>query len=1723
MEELNTRIEALFMAEYLRANEEFASILKEINQKVDEIEQRNLRVGMDDATIQQSIKNYVEERLNQTFILNGYTAGTYRRRLDNFFRDIVRHLIIRGIKKGRDNPTIRRHLQDFLNMKYDLIKNIILHDSQSLYIYDFYMNTFFDDDDHSAQKIYDIIDEYRTSLNSSESKEAEEDRESKEPEEDGESKEPDEDGESKEPEEDGESKEPEGGEEDGESKEPEEVFELDSEYVQKLKKELKIFWDVIKSIQEVVYNSSLNTELTDEEKEAHYDRIARQFLKKTVTTERGSSSVLEVLEEKMFDVIKYIILHSIEHGLSRETIYKSAIFFLEDERLEYFVYPPSPSKSLVTLFRQLRQGSSETFDKIIERLQQQHAQKQNNNNLPQSSESNEQKVAINDDAPLGSYDGPISDEAVGSYDGPSAPSKTKQHNDVVKSAEKYIRYVLSMQKYHDQATAEFFANTINDANKVSDIVSIIKSEIQKETFGLGKDSVPNFYSIRTLSKRQQIFRGYKQNIVLYENKEFGIQTVVNANFTDLRLTNMFALTFRYILTFDIDDKLVGDDPKEWTKNQINRLHHLSKLIFEKTGVRLLWRIYDTDHGTHIYCSSHYFIPNSEIACWFMYYMQTDINHFAFSLMRNSWGVRISPKKDKFDEFVAKLRYTQSDEQGALRSPDVIGQEYDSTGKAQYRENTRILAVLLMHDHLIEKFKRFHTKNKIRFPLPLLFYKGCMANKSKIKQIKEAKMLMYFYKEDMKRPNLSAEEKQTLEENKNKATEIYKSLSKCGTLSKEECDGSDDCSWFDSTYKELAAYTNRLMDWGDDIGWQQNKFLDDEGNYSPEGLRTIKTEIVKVCRNNIKELVRSLRVGDLQKNVDLIEELKQVKLTIVDTTVHLKDLNQWLKRKAVEWRTPRNENSRSVNQEESDKQNIVMIYVTRKRLKKLERQKKEIEQNLKHINLQSVQLFTSYYDNTNWCKEKFREMYGNPNMYPTLHHSETSFNDYAEKYCREKSLIASVDPIHPDWATHPFYALTLFQSPARYPEKNTLKGNTTLKKLLRVGVGNAYGNMVNETIGAFDIARIIQHEKLSTGADTNRIIAQDYPWMKQVHKSIKQFDGIIQNGVKDEITFEELIDSLEKETRSTLQEEYTNIVKNMDIKMNETINDDVLAHRSLVQLRKKNTKLNSASYFTVVNDAYLFRAAFEVKSKREGGPYPHIYETINPMLLTKLFFDLEMEPDEVRNDGVRRNPHQMLMTVLKTVKEMYQHLLQKKMNVKKDAVVLSASLKNANTNKVSFHVTINNNTPFENLKAVNNFAWYVIERLWQKALLGDKNAKACFWKCTNPNCYRGCHNKNSTAHHCFVDEGVYTQWRQMRIYNSAKWPKRGKTPRPLVYYDIGEKRKVFLKPHESRLRMINILRDSLIQYTPINTETKSIKFDMFSHHYHYTKRNWSNVNSITYDYYSQNYAEKPSPNLLEVYLVPKNILLLEHKYGQKIYERLIASYINQVSEAARVALNSARSARDIVSNVSRFLSGFDVIMYDDIQNYEYLNEDPENFVILMKGGLNVELHNLNSMRLQHRYVSERTQVQRYNEWYSCRKNDLRLGPNNVNHDDVYVKVGNSLMFIQKPDWIYEGPVPEPRMFELRPTDRKVTAMVSRQILDGGNLMSGDHCNHINPVRIYELIPISENEIKLPKDDRYETILSLKKKDKQLEERPILGRIMDFMGENTLSDGTHLRTG
>ena len=205
-----------------------------------------------------------------------------------------------------------------------------------------------------------------------------------------------------------------------------------------------------------------------------------------------------------------------------------------------------------------------------------------------------------------------------------------------------------------------------------------------------------------------------------------------------------------------------------------------------------------------------------------------------------------------------------------------------------------------------------------------------------------------------------------------------------------------------------------------------------------------------------------------------------------------------------------------------------------------------------------------------------------------------------------------------------------------------------------------------------------------------------------------------------------------------------------------------------------------------------------------------------------------------------------------------------------------------------------------------------------------------------------------------------------------------------------------------------------------------------------------------------------------------------------------------------------------------MSGFDVIMYDDIQNYEYLNEDPENFVILMKGGLNVELHNLNSMRLQHRYVSERSQVQRYNEWYSCRKNDHRLGPNNVNHDDVYVKVGNSLTFIQKPDWIYEGPVPESRMFELRPTDRKVTAMVSRQILDGGSLVSGDHCNHINPVRIYELIPISENEIKLPKDDKYETILSLKKKDNKLGDRPILGRIMDFMGDNTLSDGTHLRT-
>ena len=59
---------------------------------------------------------------------------------------------------------------------------------------------------------------------------------------------------------------------------------------------------------------------------------------------------------------------------------------------------------------------------------------------------------------------------------------------------------------------------------------------------------------------------------------------------------------------------------------------------------------------------------------------------------------------------------------------------------------------------------------------------------------------------------------------------------------------------------------------------------------------------------------------------------------------------------------------------------------------------------------------------------------------------------------------------------------------------------------------------------------------------------------------------------------------------------------------------------------------------------------------------------------------------------------------------------------------------------------------------------------------------------------------------------------------------------------------------------------------------------------------------------------------------------------------------------------------------------------------------------------------------------------------------------------YIKIGASLFLVEKPDWIYNGAPPEPRMFELQPS-KQVNTVTSNDNIDGNqmNYVSGDHCN------------------------------------------------------------------
>jgi len=158
--------------------------------------------------------------------------------------------------------------------------------------------------------------------------------------------------------------------------------------------------------------------------------------------------------------------------------------------------------------------------------------------------------------------------------------------------------------------------------------------------------------------------------------------------------------------------------------------------------------------------------------------------------------------------------------------------------------------------------------------------------------------------------------------------------------------------------------------------------------------------------------------------------------------------------------------------------------------------------------------------------------------------------------------------------------------------------------------------------------------------------------------------------------------------------------------------------------------------------------------------------------------------------------------------------------------------------------------------------------------------------------------------------------------------------------------------------------------------------------------------------------------------------------------------------------------------------FDYIFNEDKKIVKYLQKNPLNIVIKKING-EFECESLNSLRKQ--YKNERSGKYKYYGYYECSKElmdkvketgttPMAFGINDYDSTKEYVKIGSSLSYIEKPEWMYAGPPEEPRIFQLVPTGVKKYLVEKSLTKKRADLLSGVHCDTTDYFEIYKLVPI-----------------------------------------------------
>ena len=178
-----------------------------------------------------------------------------------------------------------------------------------------------------------------------------------------------------------------------------------------------------------------------------------------------------------------------------------------------------------------------------------------------------------------------------------------------------------------------------------------------------------------------------------------------------------------------------------------------------------------------------------------------------------------------------------------------------------------------------------------------------------------------------------------------------------------------------------------------------------------------------------------------------------------------------------------------------------------------------------------------------------------------------------------------------------------------------------------------------------------------------------------------------------------------------------------------------------------------------------------------------------------------------------------------------------------------------------------------------------------------------------------------------------------------------------------------------------------------------------------------------------------------------------------------------------------------------LEGDENTCYSVIDLYDknidkFLTKDPGNFILVFNR--KKECESLANLRKQ--YFS--AELNDYEGYYECKQSvmdsqkqtgftQITFRKGDYYPDVEYVKVGLSNTFIVKPDWFYDGPVPEPRMFKLVSMGKKIPLLSKRIAKNyGADVVSDIHCDPKDEKEIYQLEPVL-NKASTPKQTAQQT--------------------------------------